>query len=258
MFYRMLVPASLFLACLLLQACSSAPRRAASFSELRAMKPTRSWRFSSSALPDWANSNGDARPLEPGQTITLADIEGPGIIRHIWFTVASPDAQFSEVLVLRAWWDGEAEPSIEAEAFLLRASHSGAAGLMPQKEHFWSGGEQLFLLAPDAGAELVLPIDVPVAGKQRVELFLTRAQDYGIHDIFWGERLVAANVDLWGAATTVLPLSLGVLDVEAGAVEPRFVNRGAGPRSRRLDTAGPGHMLGVDAVRLVDVGRWMD
>lgn len=31
-------------------------------------------------------------PLESGETITLADIEGPGIIRHIWMTVPDKTA----------------------------------------------------------------------------------------------------------------------------------------------------------------------
>ena len=34
-------------------------------------------------------------PLESGETITLADIEGPGIIRHIWMTVPDKTAASS-------------------------------------------------------------------------------------------------------------------------------------------------------------------
>ncbi|MCI9125047.1 MAG: DUF2961 domain-containing protein [Eubacterium sp.] len=57
------------------------------------------------------------RDLQPGQTVTLADLDGPGIISHIWMTV---DAQTSNAdvyvlrdLVLRMYWDGELEPSVE-------------------------------------------------------------------------------------------------------------------------------------------------
>ena len=47
----------------------------------------------------------------PGKTTaTLADIEGPGAIQHIWIT-CHPDAW--RRLVLRAYWDGEETPSIE-------------------------------------------------------------------------------------------------------------------------------------------------
>lgn len=41
---------------------------------------------------------------------TLADIEGPGAIQHIWMT-CFPDAWRS--LVLRMYWDGEEYPSVE-------------------------------------------------------------------------------------------------------------------------------------------------
>ena len=52
-------------------------------------------------------------PLESGETITLADIEGPGIIRHIWMTVPDKTAAGSFVmrdLVLRFYWDDEETP----------------------------------------------------------------------------------------------------------------------------------------------------
>lgn len=47
----------------------------------------------------------------PGRaTVTLAEIEGPGAIQHIWTTV-HPD--WWRRLILRVYWDGEATPSIE-------------------------------------------------------------------------------------------------------------------------------------------------
>lgn len=48
--------------------------------------------------------------LPPGATTTLADVEGPGIIQHIWITV-KPEA-YRDV-VLRFYWDAEEVPSVE-------------------------------------------------------------------------------------------------------------------------------------------------
>lgn len=48
--------------------------------------------------------------LQPAQTAVLADIAGPGAIQHIWITVA-PEAW--RKLIIRFYWDSEAEPSIE-------------------------------------------------------------------------------------------------------------------------------------------------
>ena len=48
--------------------------------------------------------------IEPGTTFTLAEIEGPGAIQHIWITT-HPNHWRS--LVLRMYWDGEETPSVE-------------------------------------------------------------------------------------------------------------------------------------------------
>ena len=48
--------------------------------------------------------------LPRGETVTLAEIEGPGIIRHIWIT-CRPEALRS--CVVRFYWDGEDAPSVE-------------------------------------------------------------------------------------------------------------------------------------------------
>ncbi|MEZ5557471.1 MAG: glycoside hydrolase family 172 protein [Pseudomonadales bacterium] len=46
--------------------------------------------------------------IEPGQTFTLADIEGSGAIQQIWLT---PTGHWRH-LILRAWWDDHSEPSV--------------------------------------------------------------------------------------------------------------------------------------------------
>ncbi len=69
-------------------------------------------RRESSANPD-LQKNGDARSIEPGQTLILADIEGPGIISHLWFTVGASHPFYPSMLTLRAYWDGSETPGIE-------------------------------------------------------------------------------------------------------------------------------------------------
>ncbi|MCS6949434.1 MAG: glycoside hydrolase family 172 protein [Armatimonadota bacterium] len=48
--------------------------------------------------------------LAAGTTTTLADIQGPGVIQHIWITV---DVRAYRDTVLRMYWDGESAPSVE-------------------------------------------------------------------------------------------------------------------------------------------------
>jgi hypothetical protein len=47
--------------------------------------------------------------VEPKSTFTLADIKGPGALQHIWMTPTG-NRRFS---IIRIYWDGEAEPSVE-------------------------------------------------------------------------------------------------------------------------------------------------
>jgi hypothetical protein len=63
---------------------------------------------------DRSGGNGDCIPIESGGTLTLAEIEGAGIVKHIWITIASKDEQIRRNLVLRAHWDGQEHPSVES------------------------------------------------------------------------------------------------------------------------------------------------
>jgi hypothetical protein len=48
--------------------------------------------------------------LKAGETVTLADITGPGIVQHIWITVS--EKAYRDCL-LRIYWDDEETPSVE-------------------------------------------------------------------------------------------------------------------------------------------------
>jgi hypothetical protein len=63
---------------------------------------------------DRSGGNGDYRSLKSGATITLFDENGPAEIRHIWITMATGEAYHLKKVVLRMYWDGEREPSVEA------------------------------------------------------------------------------------------------------------------------------------------------
>ncbi len=73
----------------------------------------RSYRSRRSSSWDRTGGNADWVRVEPGQAATLLDLQGAGAIQHLWFTINSPDPMHLKNLVLRAWWDGEAAPSIE-------------------------------------------------------------------------------------------------------------------------------------------------
>jgi D-arabinan exo alpha-(1,3)/(1,5)-arabinofuranosidase (non-reducing end) len=69
----------------------------------------------SKRISSWDRSgrNRDSWPVEVGETRVLAEMSGPGVIRHIWFTIASEDPLYLRKCVLRMYWDGQAHPSVE-------------------------------------------------------------------------------------------------------------------------------------------------
>ena len=46
--------------------------------------------------------------IQPGETVTLCDTDGPGMITHIWFT-----GYIGHSFILRMYWDDCGEPSVE-------------------------------------------------------------------------------------------------------------------------------------------------
>ncbi len=87
---------------------------------LARLAPGRSARVSSAAPK--RSSNRDNRHLAPGETLTMAEIDGPATLTHIWLTFPTPEpswlgrhgnANHSEI-VLRMYWDGAEEPAVES------------------------------------------------------------------------------------------------------------------------------------------------
>lgn len=70
-------------------------------------------RRAASTDPDRQNGNADFRPIAPGATLVIADLVGPGVITHLWNTVASTERGYARLLRLRIYWDGETQPSVD-------------------------------------------------------------------------------------------------------------------------------------------------
>lgn len=62
---------------------------------------------------DLSGGNHDSWPIGPGQTKTVFSSEGPGIITHIWFTIAAESSDHLKETVIRVFWDGNSKPSVE-------------------------------------------------------------------------------------------------------------------------------------------------
>jgi hypothetical protein len=64
----------------------------------------------------WDKTGGDKDfvRIPPGKRHTLLDIKGAGCITHIWITARAEEKSFLRKIVIRAYWDGQDHPSIQA------------------------------------------------------------------------------------------------------------------------------------------------
>ena len=69
-------------------------------------------RRASSSAEDM-ESNADFVPIPPGETVTLLDAEGPGVITHFWNTIAAFDPFSGRSVVIRVYYDGMEHPSVQ-------------------------------------------------------------------------------------------------------------------------------------------------
>ena len=63
---------------------------------------------------DTTGGNRDYWPIAGGATHEVFQASGPGVITHIWFTIAARSDHHLKEIVLRGYWDGNEKPSVEA------------------------------------------------------------------------------------------------------------------------------------------------
>jgi hypothetical protein len=73
----------------------------------------RNRRISSNQQPDWNNANIDMIWLQPGESLEMPLLEGPGVITHMWFTSHAGWANELGALSIRIYWDRRKQPGVE-------------------------------------------------------------------------------------------------------------------------------------------------
>jgi Protein of unknown function (DUF2961) len=119
----------------------------------------------SKRISSYDRSGGNADSLgniAPGEKRDLAVIKGPGVINHIWVTIAPPPPTLSRHdIILRMYWDDETHPSVEA----------------PIGEFFGQGWNESYpfvslplAAGPREGRAMVCYFQMPFAKSARVEI----------------------------------------------------------------------------------------
>jgi hypothetical protein len=121
---------------------------------------------------DRSGGNFDLRRLPAGDTLTLLNDSGPGMITHIWITLTDDNPDNLKALVLRMYWDGEARPSVEA----------------PLGDFFGLGLGEYFLyhsIPLAVGPNRALNCFFPMPFSKSVRITLTNESDHQIHAVFF-------------------------------------------------------------------------
>jgi len=121
---------------------------------------------------DRSGGNNDRfENIPDGQRRTLFEVQGAGIIKHIWITIAPPPPALSRNdIILRMYWDGETEPSVQA----------------PIGPFFGQGWDEAYNFSstplaagPVTGRGLVCYFTMPFADGARIEVENDTGRDIG-------------------------------------------------------------------------------
>lgn len=190
---------------------------------------------------DRLGGNDDYRPLDAGQTLTLLDEDGPGEISHVWITIASREEYHLKKIVLRMYWDGEAQPSVEA----------------PVGDFFGLGLGDYFLYqsVPLAvGGDKALNCFFPMPFQKHARITLTNEGKESAEAIYW-------NID-YQAYRAPLPADTLYFHAEYRQATP---NRAIAGNKFNLDgkdnyvwvqATGRGHFAGVTMSVLENADGW--
>ena len=126
---------------------------------------------------DRRGGNRDRISLAADETHSLLDVKGAGCVTHIWITAASIEDNFLRKVLLRMYWDGEAEPSV-----LVPLGDFFGVG-HGETSTFWS---LPLVMAPSDGLGLNSYFPMPFSSGARIEIS---------SDNFSSETRVYYNVD---------------------------------------------------------------
>jgi len=62
---------------------------------------------------DRSGGNADYVVMQPGETKCFAHLQGAGVIRHIWFGGGADEPNYNRKILVRVYWDGEQNASVE-------------------------------------------------------------------------------------------------------------------------------------------------
>jgi len=238
---------SFLLAALLL----AAPVKAGELDDLIFLKDYTAERATSTD-PTGANDDGNwENPIQPDETRTIAELDGPGVIQHIWITISTNEPYHLKRIVLRMYWDGQEQPAVET----------------PIGDFFGLGLGKYFLYESgplSVGSQRALNCYFPMPFRESAKITVTNEGEENIRAFYY-------NID-WEKHSE-LPENIAYFHAEYRQQVPNdgwtsdwSRNGGDKVNTRRnpdgegnyvvLDAEGRGHFVGVTHSILQNQGDW--
>ncbi len=190
---------------------------------------------------DRTGGNSDRITIGAGETVVIADIPNSGIIKHIWCTINSKDPMYRRNMILRMYWDGETEPSVQAPIgeFFGQGwgeNYSYAALPLAAAPKDGKGLNCYFPMPFSDGAKITIEND----SVEKVDAFYFYV-DYEEHDFVPDD---AARFHAWWNRETTLPEE--DVENEKGVLGPVPKNQSDAGNYLIADIKGKGHFVGVN------------
>jgi hypothetical protein len=199
-----------------------------------------------------ANDDGNWKnKIQPGETRTIGEVDGPGIIKHIWFTIASSEHYHLKKIVLRIFWDDEKTPSVET----------------PVGDFFGLGLGQYFLYESrylSVGSQRALNAYFPMPFRKSATITITNEGEQAInafyYNIDWEKHVsLPEDVAYFHAQYRQETPTDGWTDEWNLNADPR-INNHENPTGEGnyviMEAEGKGHFLGVTHSIVQNQGDW--
>lgn len=205
---------------------------------------------------DATGGNVDNHSIAPGETLLVADLQGPGLITHCWFTISSEEPTYLSNLVLQIRWDDAAEPAVDSPIGPFFAlGHNEIADVVSAPIAVMAGRATYIKYPPGLGA-LNCYFAMPFRRRARIEVVNRGSKP--VRQFFY-------HVD-WRTFEELPPDARyfhARYRTENTAVDTQPEGRNLGGESNYviLDAAGAGHYVGctlhVEA-RASEAGKWYE
>ena len=195
---------------------------------------------------DRSGGNDDFRRLAPGETLTIADLAGPGAITHVWFTFHTPAPLYLRKVLLQAYWEDAATPALQSPVgdffnigHAFTASHSCAAFNTSSRGQAQGG---------HMGMNCWLPM--PFRRAARLEILNQTDQELQMfYYVDWRQEEIAADL-------FYLHAQWKRESPPVGAASPAGLNLTGAGNYVLLDTVGEGHFVGCNFSIVNLTGGW--